>query len=688
YGGESGQQIAIEQRKRLYNLDPNNIENAGQLARMYIMSKDWDQSKAIIDDLRAKNDSLGLVELEATWNADQGMVGGRNGLVIANELFASYIDSLEPPVGDQPYIANAEFMLNRGRPDLAVVAANEAVKRQDPKTMLGTKLLGDLYARINNLSKAVVAYQEVIDQDADPDFSVHMKQINTLTRLGRYEEAQALFDQLPESMTTKLQTMILASDIATGLGDHAKASKLLNDLVARYPSDAYSFIKRAQSMVDDKTLLNDVLADIDRALELNPNDWRAYRVRAAAYFNAGRSDDALKDLRTTIRMNPSLNKSIFAILNELLDQPGGAGEAIEVAREVVASRPDDATMMAKMAGLFAAKEEWEKASELYGMAWNKRHGINDGAIYIDSLVRQSPPDAQTATAVINEIAKMVGDINKSAGLLAAQALVLQARGRDDFAKQQLSKSFDLSVKSDAEIVGWSGNLSRYFEGQPMKDQIEFLETLKRRNSSAAVHKWLDMFIAQRMAREDDVDPRCFEILTELTQDSTNPTIQLRAFKLYGSVLYEHKRFEEAATVWTDGLGVFSDDWEMNNNLAYVLSKELGENEKALEYGQKAIDKNLARSEAYETMAGIYLRLGKYDEAEQMIDTGSNYIRTIPARISMLVTTGRLHLARNELVEARSSLSDSQSILRSSSTAYPSLKEDIDSLEQEIDSADE
>ena len=154
------------------------------------------------------------------------------------------------------------------------------------------------------------------------------------------------------------------------------------------------------------------------------------------------------------------------------------------------------------------------------------------------------------------------------------------------------------------------------------------------------------------------------------------------------MLYEHKQFEEAAKVWTDGLGVFSDDWEMNNNLAYVLSKELGENEKALEYGQKAIDKNLARSEAYETMAGIYLRLGKYDEAEQMIETGSNYIRTIPARISMLVTTGQLHLARNELVEARSSLSDAQSILRSSSTAYPSLKEDIDSLEQEIDSADE
>ncbi len=687
YGGDAGQRIAIEQRQRIYDLDPSNLENAGQLARMYIMTEQWDESKAIIEHIRSVNDTIALVELEATWYANQGNVDGQNGLVVANELFAQYIEKLGDSAGVEPYITNAEFMLRRGRPDLAVIAANEAVARQDTKTMMGSKLLGDLYSQINNHSKAVAAYQDVIDAGADEDFSIRNRLIGTLSSLDRFEEAQVLYEQLPESMKSDMITMILASEIATGLGDDAKANKILNDAVAQYPSDSYVYIKRAQLMIGDESLINDLLSDISRAIELNSNDWRAYRVRAAAYFAIGRRDEALNDLRTTIRLNPSLNKSIFAILNELLDEPGGAAEALDVAREIIEQRSDDATLMARIGSLFASREEWVKASEIYGMAWNKRHAVNDGAVYIDSLVRQTPPDAQTATAVITEISKMVGDINKSPGLLAAQALVLQARGRDDFAIQQLSKAFDLSVGSNAEIIGWSGNLSRFYEGLPAADHIAYLESLKRRNANLEIHAWLDLFIAGRMAREDEVDPRFFEILTGLSSNSTNTGIQLRAYKLHGSMLYDHERFAEAAAVWESGLSVFSDDWEMNNNLAYVLSKELGKHEEALAYGQRAIDQNIARSEAYETMAGIYLRLQKYDEAEQMIDIGSNYLRTIPANITMLVTSGRLHLARGEIVEARSSLTDAHSIIRSSSTAYPSLKEDIDSLEAEINSAD-
>ena len=139
YGGDAGQRIAIEQRKRLYALDPSNLENAGQLARMYIMSKQWDESKAIIDQIRSVNDNLAMVELEATWYADQGSVDSRNGLVVANELFAKFVEKMGASAGIDPYLANAEFMLRRGRPDLAVVAANEAVARQDTETMMGSK---------------------------------------------------------------------------------------------------------------------------------------------------------------------------------------------------------------------------------------------------------------------------------------------------------------------------------------------------------------------------------------------------------------------------------------------------------------------------------------------------------------------------------------------------------------------
>ncbi len=687
YGGKQGRDFAVRQRERMLELNPGNMDNKFQLARMYITAKQWDDARMLINQLRSDGDSLAYAELEATWYADQGVYQNRDGLELANEVFAKYIEGLEPPIGAEPYVANAQFMLNRGRPDLAVIAANEAVKRQSPETMLGSILLGDLYTRINKLDEAVEAYKAVIASGADPDSSIRSQLITALVSLERFDEAQQMYDQLPEQMKTKMVNMLQAADIARGLGDDAKANEILNEAVARYPNNPFVYITRAQSMIGDETLLNDLLSDISRALDLQSDSWQAYRVRAAAYFAAGRKDDGLKDLQTSIRLNPSHDQSIFAVLNELLGTPGGAGEALDFAREVISRRPDDAILMSRIGGLFKSRNDWSKAAEMYGMAWNKRHAVSDGAEYIDSLVRMSPPDTQTANEVIETLAKMVGDINKSPGLLAAQALVLQARGREDFAQQQITKAFYLSVKNENDLLNWSGNLSRYFENQPAQAHIEYLEKLKRPNNDPETRAWLDLFIARRLASDDQSNERYTEIIDRLMKNEAYPAIQIQAYRIHGSTLFERGQFEEAARVWQEGVELFSDDYQMNNNLAYVLSAKLGRAEDALSYGQIAIGQNMQRSEAYETMAGIYIRLGKYDEAEQMIEQGSAFIRSISGRVTMLITEGRLELGRGNVDQARSKLNDARSVLRSSPTAQPALESDIEAFEADINTAD-
>ena len=686
-GGEEGRKFAIRQRERLLELNPTNIENTAQLARMYIQNKQWDSAKALIDQLRASNDQLAFAQLEAQWYADQGTVNGQSGLTLANEVFAKYIESLPEPVSPEPYIANSEFMLSRGRPDLAIAAAKEAVKRQSNDTMEGSKLLGNLYMRLNNSSEAIKAYKDVLDNNADPESTYLSRLIEAYVRLDRYDEANELYAKLPENLRKQKLLMFQEADIARGLGDKSKAMTILDEAVTRYPNDSAVYTKRAEFMIGDETLMNDLLSDISRALDLNSNSYQAYRVRAAGYFAMGRREDAIKDLRSAIRLNPNLDRSIYALLNELLSIPGRSGEALDIAREVTSRRSDDANLMSRIGGLFKSRQEWNKAAEMFGLAWNKRHSIPDGADYIDALVRMSPPDAKTANDVINQLGKMVGNINDNAGLLAAQALVLQARGRDDFALQQITKAFDISVKSIQELVNWSGNLSRYFEGEPANKEIEFLEALKRRNKNPEIQSWLDLFIARRLVKETDVDPKAFAILDSLIENNENPEIQIRAYRIKGSTLFAQKKFEEAAQAWKSGLEQFSDDWEMNNNLAYALSAKLDQPEEALAFGQRAIDQNIARSEAYETMAGIYTKLGKYDEAEQMIEVGSKYIQSIPARVTMILASAKLALARGDLVEAKSRLNDAQSAIRSAPTAYPNLEADIAAVEEEINSAD-
>ena len=684
YGGAQGRSFAIRQRERLLELNPTNIDNKFQLARMYIGAKQWNDAKQLVDQLRAQDDQLSFVELEATWYADQGMYNNQNGLLLANDVFAKYIESLPAPVDASPYVSNSQFMLNRGRPDLAVIAANEAVKRQAPETMIGSRLLGDLYMSINNYSDAVIAYQAVVDGGADTDFSVRNRLVENLVRLERFDEAQVVYNQLPAEMKLSMISMLQSADIARGLDQNAKASQILNDAVARYPTDATVYVKRAESMIGDETLLNDLLSDVGRAIDLQANDWRAYRVRAAGFFAVGRKDDALKDLRTTIRLNPNLDQSIYSLLNELLSQDGRAGEALDLAREVVDRRPDDANLMSRIGGLFASRSDWNRAAELYKLAWDKRHSVNDGAVYIDSLVRKSPPDANAANDVINELANIVGNIDQSAGLLAASALVLQARGRDDFGQQQITKAFDLSVNKDEDLLSWSGNLSRYFESEPASAQVQYLEALKRRNANVDVQAWLDLFIARRLLTDDLKNAKANQIIARLEQ-YTNKEIQLRAFRVHGSSLFSAGQYQAAVDVWEVAIKLFPQDWELNNNLAYTLSSKLDRSDEALAFAQAALDQNIPRSEAYETMASIYVRLAQYDKAKEMIDLGARYIQSIPSRVTMVLTEGRLELAQGKTLEARSKLNEARSVLRSSPSADETLKADIDAFEAELNS---
>lgn len=687
FGGTQGRDFATRQRERMLELNPSDIDNSFQLARLYILARNWNPARALIDSLRSSDDRLAFVELDATWYAEQGIVGGREGLAQANEVFAEYIASLPEPVGAEPFVANSQFMLSRGRPDLALTAANEAIARQDPETMTGSILLGDLYMRINNHSEATKAYRTVVDAGVDDDNqTVRARLIETLVRLERFDEAQTFYDGFPAEKSSNMLTMLQGADIAFGRGDDVRAQQLLNDAVAAFPNNPLVYIKRAELMIGDETLRNDMLSDLNRALELEPSNWRAHSVRAAGYFALNQREEALQDLIQTIRLNPALDRSINSVINELLSSGDRVAQAESIAREIIMQRPDDAILMSRIAGIFASREHWKSASVFYQMAWEKRRSPSDGASLIDTLVRQTPPNTEKANSVINQLASIVGNLDQNSGLLAAQALVLQARGRDDFALQQITKSFDLSVTENIQLLNWAGNLDRFFEGRETSEHVSYLDTLKRRNTNPVIGQWLDFFIAQRLMRENPAPQRAFDIITSLQSSATDDLVAVRSYRVHGTTLFAQDDFQGAFDVWNEGLSRFPDDWEMNNNAAYTLGVKLGNPENALSYGEKAISQNIQLSEPYETMASIYIALDKLDEAEQMIETGRNFINSIPSSITMNLTAGRLAFKQGNMAEARSKITDSRSVLRSAAESYPTLQTDIDEFESELDSA--
>ncbi len=685
YGGDEGREFAIRQRERMLEMNATDKSNTLELARMYVASKRWDDAKTLIDSLRASGDRLAYVELEATWNADQGRIGRDSGLALARDVYIDYISSLGDEVTDAPFISLARFMLGRGRPDLATQAASEAVRLEDPETMEGSKLFGDLQMTINQFAAAAEAYERVVAKNADPDNSYRAKLIESYLRLRKHDEALAQLDSLPEKDQGAKIAMLQRAEILSGLNRIDDARSVLNDAVAKYSDDPIVFIKRAESMIGEPELMTDLLSDVDQALKINGNDWRAYRVRAAAFFAADRRSDAMRDLQNAVRINPNLDNALFGVLNELVND-NRPGEALDLAKEILERRSSDAPLMAQIGHIFAARKDWNRAAEIYGMAWEKRRSPSDGAVYIDALVRKSPPDTDTANAVINDLGELAGGVDKSAGLLAAQALVLDARGRSDFAIQQLTKAFDLSVDDDTKLIGWYSNVSRFFDEKTAEEEIAYLDSIRRRKDIKQVQAWIDLFTAQRLSRDKFDTDRARALLETLITNSENPQLQRFAFQTYGSMLFSIEDYTGAQNIWMRGTELFADDWEMNNNIAYVLSEKLGKSEEALKYIEAVVDTDITRSEPYETAARIYTRLGQYDKATEMIKTGTRYALSVDARVTMIIADARLKLALGDTESARSQVLNAKSVLRSLPGINEDIEQTIKDVEEEIASA--
>ena len=686
-GGNEGRALAITQREQMLAANPADVENRYALARLYIADKNWTGAKTLIDAMMSEESSLRATELLAQWYADQGRVGSQDGLLLADQAYQRYIRGLGDDVSSRPFISLARFMIDRGRPDLAIRAADQAISLESPETLEGTKLKGELLMFMGQPEGAAAAFKKVIDAGLDgEDGQYRARVIDMYLGTNQYAAAQEAISGMPASTVGTLRNLLQRASIAAGLGDTAGERRLLDEAASKFPDNAFVYIKRAQSMLGNAALLPDLLSDIEAALKRSPNDWRALRVRAAALFDADRRSEAMRDLRAVLRANPSLDDALFSVMNELLND-NRLGEAMDAAREVLDARPNDAPLMYQLGKLFESRGDWKESAEMFERAWEARRSSADGASLIDAALRMNPPDVATANAVINDLASTVeGGIEKSPGLLAAQSLVLRARGREDFAVQQMTKAFDLSVNDEFQIQTWSQNAARFYLDLDAENEMAYYRSLRARFTDPATRAWIDVFTAQRQLVRDFSEAEALSTLRRLTQEAAAPqSVRVIAFRALGNEAFEREDFEGAVAAWSAGLEVVPDNWELNNNAAYTLSMELGRHEEALELAERAIAAGPARSEPYDTLAEVYIKLGRFDEAEQMILLGEERARTYSARVTLSITRARMAVAKGDNEGARVLLRNARSLLRTVAGRDARLEAEIDKVEAGIGS---
>lgn len=687
-GGEEGLARAVNQRERLLEINPTDRGNRGALAMLYMAQKRWADAKVLIDQLRAEGDQIELVEMAARWSADQGRVDGRDGLELARQTFMGFIDSqTENAQRLRGYLALARFMNGRGRPDLAVAASEQAVAHEDPALMEGTKFRGDLLMSLNQNAGAAAAFKAVVDAGADTETGAYRERLTEMyIRLEMWDEALAQIGKLPEAARNTLTNLFQRAEIAGGQGNTAEQRRILDEAVSKFPRDPMVFVKRAQAMIGDAALRQDLMSDIETALRLSPNDWRALRVRAAAHFQDDRRAEAVRDLREALRQNPGMDDAVFGVINEYLNS-GQPGEATTVARQVVDRRSQDAPLMYELGRLFESRELWDRSAEFYGRSWATRQSPADGAKYIDMLLRKTPADPDAANGVINALVQGMGvNVDANAGLLAAQALVLRARGREDFALQQMTKAFDVSLKDEGSMFGWASNVARFYRGMTPQSELDYYRRLRATYTDPKAQAWIDLLLAYRRLNHGiDVAQAESALRTLGGSASTPDSVRGYAWRQLGNDYYGKERYAEAIEAWREALALAPQEWDLNNNIAFVMSAKLGKPEEALPLAEKALGADPARSEPYDTLAGIYIALGKLSEAEQMLDEGDRRARTYGAQVSLALTRAKLGLAKDDKEAARASLMTARSILRGIAGRDALMETEIEAIERQIGS---
>lgn len=691
-GGRPGRTLAIERRQRMTETDPSNQVNKARLAALLTEDRRWDEADELISDLAEQGESLLTVQLRARWLADQGQVlidgQARSGMELARATFTDYIVSLpEEEVTAEPWMVMAAFMADRGDLETAAAALEQARPLQDPEEMNADKLLGDLMLTRGRFALARTAYQRVVEGNADDARQTYLQRLIEATlRLNEHAEAVTLLDRLTGPASASLTAKLQRAEALTGLGRTAQARDLLNQAVAEHPSDPLPFTLRARATLTAGGFPEDALADLDNALRIDPSNSRARRMRAMIYFDQGRKEDALRDLREVVRQNPSLDEVGFALVQEYLTM-GRSRDAAGVVDEVVEKRPQDAQMMVGYGVIYAQNDDWIRATQLFAMAWERTKSPPIGARLLDGYLRQRPPQVPKAREVLSQIKAVVPNHEEVSAIVSLDATIAWAAGQKDEARRLMTRAFELGAAYPRQVFAWNTNLNEVFTGEPPHAIIAFMRTIRPRLDAEAA-RWLDMLIAQRLASQEGTLDEGLSALRELLAAKSDDAVALIAHRGLGAALYGADRNDEARRAWEQGLAAFPEDWELSNNLAFLLVDRFGQAREALPHAQRAAQAAPQLASVLDTLATVQIALGQFNEADSTIDAAQGVAMAPTERADVLLTRANLEIKRGNTEQARALLADASELVSSFGDARERYQTKIQDRLDQIGSADD
>lgn len=584
----------VATRSRIAMGNPGDTDNRRALALLYAQLGDQAQATQIMDDLVKLQ---GMTRVNAGATAAIQRAGGD--LQAAAGTLDGYIQSRGDDADMDDYLMLGRFFMGSGLIDQALASYRLAIEREDKSQMPATRELADVLFDRGAGEEAAGLYKQLFEANPQ-DTRVALRYAETLLRTGKIADAVAVIDAETKRSGDSVEALLLRSLIALQKGDNAAAIKLLDTAIEKDPARAMTYYQRAQARAGDPKAEREVTADLNRAIDLEPNMISARLLRAGLARQREDYSGAILELRNILTNNPNIVEARLQLVDLYFDQ-ARYNELESLLDESAKLFPQEPTWPRIRAQVAERRNRPEDAVRFYARAFELAPvPANLGNLALATLQAGKPKDA---LAMLDKHPDMVSTVPT---LLAVRGRAQHAAG-DSTAGNE---SFALAVQRCANY-GQAQAVTAQIHGVLSADETtQLVETA----GASLQRTWTQLAIAQMLmgdARWTQALDRLRAIAPAITPDSPErlPYLQMNALALYQTGAYDQAKtaYELLNEAQPSNVGTL-------NNLAYLLVENLNQVEQGLSLAEEAARLAPDNAQVLDTLGWAQFKAGQVDKA--------------------------------------------------------------------------
>jgi tetratricopeptide (TPR) repeat protein len=505
----------------------------------------------------------------------------------------------------------------------------------DPKLATALSTLARVYWAQNDLVQADERFAAAVAA-APARSTIRLHHARFKLNTGKADAAKALLDESIAKTPDYLPAYLLRATIATSEKKHEESVALYEKVLARDSEHPEALIMIGQERLalgaNDKAL-----AALEKAAATFPGAGQVHFQLGNAYQTSGNLPKAAASLAEAVRLQPGVPGPIVALARVHLRQ-GKYGPAVDALKPIVEKNATNVEAKLLLAEGYQKQGNFAGALAIYRPLIEASPQSAQLHFYVGGLFLQQGKraEARQAFTTVNELAPTF--------LPAVEQLVNLdvAEKQFDAAKSKLQKFATASPKESAPYLMLAQ--IALIQNDRVQTETNLLKAIELRPEATGPYS----ILAQLQINANRVNEAMATLKKAIAQNANDA----EAHWWLGIVQEQQKDFAAARASYDKVLEIAPKTVRAMNNLAYMLSEHLGEQEKALELAQRARDAQPGDPAVADTLGWILYKTKQYARAVTLLDESS---AKLPKSADVRYHAGMAHYMMGNEATARTAL---------------------------------